>query len=123
MRFSCFYHTKDSEPAVFYISREGPLADSTKFGLGDTEIANAQSFLENNEIPFEKPQIQLAFETFELSYESHSLGLAFLSLMISLETLLNPSGHELRYRVSRNTAVLLGKNLENHIRQRIFDQS
>jgi hypothetical protein len=30
--------------------------------------------------------------------------------MISLEALFNPGGQELRYRISRNTAVLLGKN-------------
>ena len=111
--FSCFYYMKDLEPAVFQIARAGPLADTTRFELVESEIANAQSFLANNKIPFGNPQIQLAFESFELSYESHNLGLAFLSLMISLETLLNPSDHELKFRVSRNTAVLLGKNCED----------
>ncbi|HHT9112520.1 MAG: hypothetical protein HZA47_11955 [Planctomycetes bacterium] len=113
LRFSCFYYMKDSEPAVFQIVREGPLADTTRFELVESEIANAQSFLANNKIPFGSPQVQLAFESFELSYESHNLGLAFLSLMISLETLLNLNNQELSYRVSRNTAVLLGKNCEN----------
>jgi len=101
---------KDSEPFVWQIVREGPLTDMTRFELGDNEIAKAQSFLANNKIPFSKPHIQLAFESFELSYETHNLGLGFLSLMISLETMLNPGDYELRYRISRNTAVLLGEN-------------
>ncbi len=112
LRFSCFYHMKDSEPAIFQITREGPLADTTRFELGDKEIADAQSFLANNKIPFGNSHVQLAFASFELSYETHNLGLAFLSLMISLETMLNPGNNELSYRVSRNTAVLLGNNLE-----------
>lgn len=33
--------------------------------------------------------------------------------MISLETLFNPGRQELRYRVSRNTAVILGKEKED----------
>lgn len=113
LRFSCFYHMKDSEPAVFQIAREGPLADTTRLELRESDIADAQSFIANNKIPFDHPQVQLAFDSFELSYESYNRGLSFLSLMISLETLLNPSDRELRYRVSRNAAVLLGKNKEH----------
>ncbi len=113
LRFSCFYHMKDSEPAVLQIDREGPLADTTIFELRDSDITNAQLFLTNNKIPFDNPQVQLAFDSFEMSYESYNRSLSFLSLMISLETLLNPSDHELRYRVSRNAAVLLGKNKEH----------
>ena len=113
LRFSCFYHMKNSEPTVFQITREGPLADTTRFELIESDIVDVQSFLANNKIPFDNPHVQLAFDSFELSYESYNRGLSFLSLMISLETLLNPSDHELRYRVSRNTAVLLGKNKEH----------
>jgi len=120
LRFSCFYHMKNSEPVVFQIEREGPLADTTILELSDSDIVNAQSFLANNKIPFDNPKVQLAFDSFELSYESYNRGLSFLSLMISLETLLNPSDHELRYRVSRNASVLLGKNKEHS--KRIFSE-
>lgn len=112
LHFSFFYHIKDSEPAIFQITREGPLADTLKLKLSEDDIVEAQSFLNNNKIPFDNPQLQLAFDSFELSYESYNIGLSFLSLMISLETLLNPSDHEVRYRVSRNTAVFLGENKE-----------
>lgn len=33
--------------------------------------------------------------------------------MVSIETLLNPGEHELTYRISRNAAVLLGKEKED----------
>jgi hypothetical protein len=113
LRFSFFYHMKDSEPATFQIARQGPLADTTRLVLSENDIVEAESFLNRHKIPFDNPQLQLAFDSFEMSYESYHSGLSFLSLMISLETLLNPSDHELRYRVSRNTAVLLGGNEED----------
>ncbi|MFC1636560.1 hypothetical protein ACFL5Z_17145 [Planctomycetota bacterium] len=120
IRFSFFYHLKDSEPATFQIAREGPLADTARLVLNTNDIAKAQSFIKNYKIPFGHPQIQLAFDSFELSYESYNFGLSFLSLMISLETLLNPGKQELRYRVSRNAAVLLGKDKKHS--QQIFKE-
>lgn len=48
--------------------------------------------------------------SFELSYRTPDSGLKFLSLMTAMEVLLNPSDHELSYRVSRNAGVLLGRN-------------
>ena len=62
---------------------------------------------------FKESFLQLAFGNFELSYQIHDRNLSFLSLMISLETLFNPGHQELRYRVSRNTAVILGKEKED----------
>jgi hypothetical protein len=63
-------------------------------------------------LPFRREFLQLALENFELSYDVVRPPLSFLSLMISLETLLNPSDHEIRHRISRNAAVLMGKNLD-----------
>jgi hypothetical protein len=40
--------------------------------------------------------------------------------MISLETMLNPADRELRYRVSRNAAVLLGRDREDS--KRVFKE-
>jgi len=57
--------------------------------------------------------MDLAVETFDLAYQmdaSHK-HLNFLELMTGMEILLSPTEHiELRYRVSRNAAVLLGEN-------------
>lgn len=76
--------------------------------------------MENITIDTERDDfLSLAFKSLELSYEIPDKKLCFLSLMIGLEILLNPSDHELQYRVSRNAAVLLGKNEEGS--RRIFD--
>jgi hypothetical protein len=80
-----------------------------KYLLKNSEIPNLQKFIRNTKLPFKEPFLQLAFEIYELSYETHNEMLSFLSLMIGLETLFNPGGGELRYRISRNVAVFLGK--------------
>jgi hypothetical protein len=113
IRFSLFYHLAGSEPKIIWSSLEGPLLDGTLFRLKNDEIDRLQNFLRNAKIPFEK-KLQLAFESFELSYESHSAALSFLSLMIAMEVMLNRSKQdELRYSISRNAAVLLGKDKED----------
>jgi len=82
------------------------------------EVAEIVEFISTTEIPFKKDFLKLAFYTFELSYLIPSDSLSFLVLMMSLETLLNPGGGEIRYRLSRNTAVLVGTNKANS--QRAF---
>jgi hypothetical protein len=85
------------------------ISSEPKYTLENSELPDLQRFIQNTKLPFKESFLQLAFENFELSYQTHNINLSFLSLMISLETLFNPGGQELRYRVSRNTAVLLGK--------------
>lgn len=110
MRFTLFYHLEGSEPKIIWSILEGPLADKTILKLETNEIAEAQDFINKVKILFDKQFLQLAFDSFEFSYETHSCPLGFLSLMIALETLLNRDRYELRYRVSRNAAVFLGKD-------------
>ena len=83
------------------------------FKLEQSEISEISDFIHLTKLPFEKSFLQLAFENFELSYNITNASLSFLALMVSLETLLNPSDNELSYRLSRNTAVLLGKDREH----------
>jgi len=90
------------------------------YTLEKSEIPDLQGFIQNTKLPFKEPFLQLAFENFELSYQIHNINLSFLSLMISLEPLFNPGSQELRYRISRNTAVLLGK--ENEDSKMIFSE-
>jgi hypothetical protein len=89
-----------------YISNE-------PYHLEASEVPVLRSFIQSVELPFKRDFLHLAFENFELSYEISDMQLAFLVLMIGLETLLNPSHYEVRYRVSRNVAVLLGENREH----------
>jgi hypothetical protein len=109
MRYSLFYYLKESIPQIAQIGREYPLTDRTLFQLSDDEYAQAEYFINDTKIPFQHSFLQLAFDSFELSYETYNRGLAFLSLMIGMEALFG-AGSEVRYRVSRNAAVLLGNN-------------
>lgn len=79
------------------------------YSLDKDEIPKLQDFLKNTEMPF-RDYIQLAFDNFESSYELHLRDTSFLSLMNGLEALFNPGKGEIRYRLSRNCAVLLGKD-------------
>ena len=107
-----YYFIDNSIPRAFtvrgthlYISPE------PEYTLEDSEVSELDKFIRNTKLPFTESFLQLAFETFELSYQTHDMNLSFLSLMISLEILFHPSGQgELNYRISRNAAVLLGKN-------------
>jgi hypothetical protein len=82
------------------------------YSLENSELQGLQEFLSETNLPFNEPFLELAFENFEQSYHTQNLNLSFLSLMISMETLFNVADRELRYRVSRNCAVLLGKDLK-----------
>lgn len=119
-RFSCFYHIKNTEPSVFRIVRQWIIKDRTIFTLGAAECSMAEQFIKSTKLPFTQSFLQLAFECFELSYDAPNFGLLFLSLMMSLETMLNVDRYELRYRTSRNTAVLLGKSFRES--EKIFKE-
>lgn len=118
MRYSLFYHLKESIPKVAQIGREYPLTDRTVFQLYGNEYAQAETFINKTKIPFQHSFLKLAFDSFEQSYETYNRGFAFLSLMISIDALFGDFS-EVKYRVSRNTAVLLGSNKEES--QKIFD--
>ncbi len=113
-----YYFMDNDAPRLHSISStelsflSGPF-DST-YTLEDSETRELQRFIQNMKLPFAESSLQLAFENFELSYQTPKITLSFLSLMISLETLFHPGDHdELSYRISRNAAVLLGNDEED----------
>jgi len=95
------------ESTVFWMPPE------PKFTLVHSELPGLQRLIQDTKLPFKEEFLQLAFDNFNLSYQTYNINLSFLSLMISLEALFNPGGQELRYRVSRNIAVLLGKGKDD----------
>jgi lysyl-tRNA synthetase class I len=109
-----YFFIDNKKPKLFmsasrgsYISAEEPYA------LENSEILDLNKYNQNTKLPFTKPFLQLAFDNFELSYQTQNTNLSFLSLIISLETLFNPGEQELKYSISRNTAVLLGMDRED----------
>ncbi|MDC4205034.1 MAG: HEPN domain-containing protein [Candidatus Manganitrophus sp.] len=81
--------------------------------LRRNRLGALNAFLARKKLPFAKSFLQLAFESYEESQKVQSLHLQFLSLMISLESLFNVSAQDLRYRISRGVAVLLGRDIEH----------
>lgn len=106
-----YYYIDDADGVkiVMGAGSESFLGSDVKYVVHKGQKQKLQDFIDNTSLPFSHEYLQLAFESFEVSYKVSNLALAFLSLMIGLETMLNPGQGELRYRVSRNTAVLLGK--------------
>jgi hypothetical protein len=91
------------------------------FHLSDSEMNDAQKFLDNTRLPLTYDYLRLAHENFEESYNVLNPSLSFLSLMVASEVLFNPGSGEISYRISRNFAVLLGTTLEeaNQIQKKI----
>jgi hypothetical protein len=86
----------------------------SRYSLEESELQDLQVFLQNIEFPFKESSLRLAHENFEISYSIYHEHLSFLVLMMSMESLFNPSGEgELRYRISRNTAVLIGRDKDD----------
>ncbi|WP_349617370.1 hypothetical protein [Azotobacter salinestris] len=104
-----FFYKETQDGREMLSSAESSLfCENRLFALTPEEIKIANRFLSTT--PKAKPQkyIQLALENFHLSYQIHHKEFEFLSLMISLETLLNDGKTELRLRVARGCAILLG---------------
>ena len=116
-----YYYFIDYDTPKLFISDDRSLYVSpAPYKLESSEIPDLQGFIQNTELPFKESSLQLAFGSFELSYRIRDRNMSFLSLMISLEALLNPDRQEVTYRVSRNTAVLLGKDKKDS--KKIFDE-
>jgi hypothetical protein len=77
----------------------------------NTPLVNA--FLANTSFPLTPEYIQTALEHWEESLRSSKQHIEFLSLMMALETLFNVGAQDIRYRVSRSVAVLLGHDAED----------
>lgn len=84
------------------------------------ERFSVNEFIERNPPGIIPSYIRLAQKHYDLSFEVSDTALSFISLVTSLEVLLNSSSSELRYRVCRNTAVLLGTSKQKS--RLIFDK-
>jgi hypothetical protein len=70
------------------------------------------AFTSRVRLPIKPDYIQLALDHWDESLSMHTKHLEFLSLMMALEALFNVGAQDIRYRVSRSVAVLLGQDEE-----------
>ncbi len=113
MPLKYYYSIDNNIPRRLTAGKTDLYISPDRYTLEDSEMPSLQRFIQKMTLPFKEPFLQLSFENFELSYETPRANLSFLSLMVSLETLFNPGGSELTYRISRNVAVLLGNNMDH----------
>jgi hypothetical protein len=120
--FWCVYSINDEKLTVLLAGGGTSIIQyQDLFHLDDSEIENAQKFLDTTEMPLKFDYLKLAHENFELSFTVPNPSLSFLSLMIASEVLFNPGSGDITYRISRNFAVLLGNSIKNakHIQKEI----
>lgn len=120
MPLKYYYTLENGGPSSYMSGWSSRYISQELCHIESSELQDLSKFLSETKIPFERAFLQLAFENFELSYEIPNIALSFLTLMIGLEALLNPGERELKYRVSRNAAVLLGNGTERS--RRIFSE-
>jgi len=89
--------------------------DDTICGISDEDIEELQTFITEVVLPLPHEYVQLAYDIYHKTYEIIDVNLSFLVCMIGIELLLNPSNYEVTYRISRNTAILIGNNRKNAI--------
>jgi hypothetical protein len=107
--YSTFYIIDENGKHESVYSNEDLLPNNSQlYVVAENEVDIINKFINKSIIPLKPKYLQLAFENFNLSYSILENQLAFLVLMICLETIFNSSKQELRYRISRNIAVLLG---------------
>lgn len=113
MPLTYYYFFDNGVPKLIMRWSSPPPISRELYTVGDLEIPELLRFVQETELPFSEPFLELAFESFNLSYETNNINLAFLSLMIGLDTLFSRGEQELRHSTSRNAAVLLGENAED----------
>ena len=111
-----FVYREDTEPVPSMGYDDGKSSIKAICHIEDKEVETVNNFISDNKLPFNDGALQLALESYELSYYTINPGLSFISSMVAIESLLNPANSEVTYRVSRNLAVLLGKDLLSSVK-------
>lgn len=120
MRFGHFYNLDAERIIGFYYPGIEYNGLGRILSVQDLEKEDLQRFLDQTPIVFRHEFLRTATEAFDLSLTIKNLTMAFLALMIASETLFNRGHSELRYRIARNTAALLGESRSDA--RRIFGE-
>ncbi|MEM3844532.1 MAG: HEPN domain-containing protein [Candidatus Parvarchaeota archaeon] len=111
-----FVYREDTEIIPLMGSDDGKSSIRAICHIEDNEVEAINNFISENKLPFNDGALQLALESYELSYYTTNPGLSFISSVVAIESLLNPGKGEVSYRVSRNLAALLGKDLPSSVK-------
>jgi hypothetical protein len=85
--------------------RERDTTNFTKWG-----VARVNDILERMKLPFKYSYLNLALDHLEEARKANSIHMQFLALMIGLEVIFNIGPQDIKYRITRSAAVLLGED-------------
>lgn len=112
--------TEDGVPSTSSIAgSSGHLFVNAPYRLDGDEVPELQALIDGTKVPFKLGFVNLALDFFELSGQTQSLPLSFVSLMVSLEVLFNPGGSRVSKTISRYVSMLLGEDQTS--RERIYE--
>lgn len=110
---SYWYTIEEGKPELAY----GGMAQESirRFPVtpNQNSIRSINDFASGHSLPLIPDYLQTALEHWEEAMRAQQTHIEFFSLMVALETLFNVGAQDVRYRVSRSVAVLLGRNLES----------
>lgn len=89
--------------------------DTSLYSITRDDIKYLQLFIDENNETFKHDYINLAYNTYQKTYEINDPNISFLISMIGMEVLFNPGNSEITHRVSRDTAVILGSDRADSI--------
>jgi hypothetical protein len=117
---AAFWHAiQDEKPTLFCgESVLHSIADAPGT-LSVSEASKLNTFLKDTALPLKREYIQLALDHWEESLRANSKKTELLSLVTAIEALFNVGHTDIKYRVSRSMAVLLGDDTEES--ERVYD--
>ena len=105
------FSSKDGDNVEMESGREELLhCENRPYKVRKSDIAKINTLLNTPPLHTRHKYIYFALENFAQSYRVAHIELEFITLMIALEALFNDGKQELRNKVSRGCAVLLGKS-------------
>src|SRR5438309_3316261 len=104
-----FYRDDGDELDMDSSTGEQLYCENRLYRVKKTEAKRINALMKSPPINPKHDYIIFALESFSQSYRVPHIELEFITLMIALEALFNDGRQELRYKISRNCAVLLGR--------------
>ncbi|MGP6207925.1 hypothetical protein ACNF42_07870 [Cuniculiplasma sp. SKW3] len=108
-----FMYVDTNEPIRLYSMRVYNIVQREIYHLDKSEVDSLSKFLREVSLPFTELPLNMAFSSFELSYTVNFENLSFVSCITGLECLLSEDSSEISYKISRNMAILLGRDEES----------
>jgi hypothetical protein len=114
-----FFYSVEAEELEMQASTEESLHCTNRlFKIRKADLPKIQELMEQPPLSYAQKYIAFALDNYNQSYRVAQTHLEFLTLMLALEAIFNDGKQELRNKVSRGCAVLIGRNKDES--RRVF---